>query len=177
MCGEQQHFQLHSVPNLGSSPRVRGAVLDTCGKGGRGGIIPACAGSSVPAFPICWIRWDHPRVCGEQCSRWSRCYAEEGSSPRVRGAERKNGAWYASKGIIPACAGSSSPCARSPRPNRDHPRVCGEQWVLTCAVTAHSGSSPRVRGAVAIVLAAEKGSGIIPACAGSSVNPWAACNA
>ena len=86
----------------------------------------------------------------------------------MRGAGPDDAAVRGHRGIIPACAGSSRGLQWRGLHRRDHPRVCGEQWALTCAVTAHSGSSPRVRGAVAGAVAEGPGDGIIPACAGSS---------
>ena len=107
-------------------------------------------------------------MCGEQGLHSNYDCRMTGSSPRVRGAAVSAGPRAVGVGIIPACAGSSRGLQWRGLHRRDHPRVCGEQWALTCAVTAHSGSSPRVRGAVAGAVAEGPGDGIIPACAGSS---------
>ena len=98
----------------------------------------------------------------------SYAYRGPGSSPRVRGAELSAPASWASRGIIPARAGSSfwRPCRRlTPR---DHPRACGEQQERALGPATKGGSSPRVRGAVALDIERAFALGIIPARAGSS---------
>ena len=65
-CGEQQFLTSLSEYVSGSSPRVRGAVLEYCDLIDGLGIIPARAGSRR-----CRPSWtapsrDHPRACGEQ---------------------------------------------------------------------------------------------------------------
>ena len=72
-----------------------------------------------------------------------------------------------SKGIIPACAGSSSWLLAHQMISRDHPRVCGEQVAMFSGFGAFEGSSPRVRGAVKCTNDNLDTSRIIPACAGS----------
>ena len=72
---------------------------------------------------------DHPRVCGEQTIRKSAIKSQTGSSPRVRGAEGADVAEVLARGIIPACAGSSTFESNRVATLRDHPRVCGEQAV------------------------------------------------
>ena len=48
-CGEQSALTERSVTSPGSSPRVRGAVIELCRRGVQVGIIPARAGSSRPS--------------------------------------------------------------------------------------------------------------------------------
>ena len=72
-----------------------------------------------------------------------------------------------SNGIIPACAGNSS---REPKERdrcRDHPRVCGEQFVSKMWPDIMKGSSPRVRGTDIAGECIPNTNGIIPACAGN----------
>ena len=113
--------------------------------------------------------WDHPRACGEQMFEFLADARYSGSSPRVRGAGDTKAPKPGKIGIIPACAGSSTPPRHRLASGWDHPRVCGEQYPFSCARLKFSGSSPRVRGAglglgfVAICF------GIIPACAGSRI--------
>ena len=71
-------------------------------------------------------------------------------------------------GIIPACAGSTALYLGERRHIWDHPRMCGEHTVECPYSTAYRGSSPHVRGALALVLVGAKLVGIIPACAGST---------
>ncbi len=100
-----------------------------------------------------------------------------GSSPRVRGAEWNGLNVTVTFGIIPARAGSSSPCCAPTASSRDHPRACGEQLFLPLTYQGPAGSSPRVRGAGSALNLTENRLGIIPARAGSSLRattaiPW-----
>ena len=70
--------------------------------------------------------------------------------------------------ITPACAGkTSSPEARR-RPDRDHPRVCGENAISRIFQLLLVGSPPRVRGKRAMKRMDRSGSRITPACAGKT---------
>ena len=67
VCGEQVSYSsCGKADSIGSSPRVRGTVLEGFGEPPARRFIPACAGNSPwpfsepPAQPV------HPRVCGEQ---------------------------------------------------------------------------------------------------------------
>ena len=51
--------------NVGSSPRMRGALLIPIGERYGIGIIPAYAGSTVVLYEADGYTRDHPRVCGE----------------------------------------------------------------------------------------------------------------
>ena len=90
-----------------------------------------------------------------------------GSSPRVRGAVDQVERDHLECGIIPARAGSSWRQQLTWYYLWDHPRACGEQEVLRRDVRRVVGSSPRVRGAAALVAADDDEVGIIPARAGS----------
>ena len=82
-------------------------------------------------------------------------------------------------GIIPACAGSTSPWPSASARCGDHPRMCGEHSSGPALIADIPGSSPHVRGAHAVTDCETPPSGIIPACAGSTVGlsvdgdePW-----
>ena len=51
---------------------------------------------------------------------------------------------------------------------KDHPRACGEHGMLAQSVLAWAGSSPRLRGALAVLGYSSIDDGIIPALAGST---------
>ena len=72
------------------------------------------------------------------------------------------------RGIIPACAGSTSQADSSGTASRDHPRMCGEHTPFAAAAEAIPGSSPHVRGAHHRRGEFVFAWGIIPACAGST---------
>ena len=114
---------------------------------------------------------DHPRVCGEQVNVLPLIQTITGSSPRVRGADIKRIIFNRQRGIIPACAGSSSLHVLPWAGARDHPRVCGEQSLNCVEIVNVKGSSPRVRGAGKQSKSGLTYSGIIPACAGSRAVP------
>ena len=130
-------------------------------------IIPACAGNRLCGLCGLWASRDHPRVCGEQFHDVSIPLVLQGSSPRVRGTELPQYREGGGLGIIPACAGNSLGRLSPPLPNRDHPRVCGEQAASAAFVIISPGSSPRVRGTEPTRKAIRLQSGIIPACAGN----------
>ena len=72
------------------------------------------------------------------------------------------------RGIIPACAGNTTPRCRGSSPAGDHPRVCGEHPRRRASWHFSAGSSPRVRGTLPAGPARERLPGIIPACAGNT---------
>ena len=51
------------------------------------GLIPACAGKTVPPKDMALRPWAHPRVCGENNEATNFSHASQGSSPRVRGKQ------------------------------------------------------------------------------------------
>ena len=72
------------------------------------------------------------------------------------------------RGIIPACAGSTSGRPSRERPWRDHPRMRGEHADKVNQQVVDMGSSPYARGAQAFGRKSSSPAGIIPACAGST---------
>ena len=168
MCGE--HFLVEIVCGwiAGSSPHVRGAREAPSAWFTQAGIIPACAGSTVSAWPApCSIR-DHPRMCGEHRPFMRAFTSHTGSSPHVRGAHQHDRVRGHDSGIIPACAGSTrceATCSCFPR---DHPRMCGEHYGVPVCFARFGGSSPHVRGAPTAAPTSKPQLGIIPACAGST---------
>src|SRR5690606_4670575 len=72
------------------------------------------------------------------------------------------------EGITPAYAGSTCSSPPASWPSADHPRIRGEHASRSLAMSAGLGSSPRARGALAVLvvwLALER---ITPACVGST---------
>ena len=188
MCGEHLPDTLTTSTPKGSSPHVRGALLRSQLCLSVGGIIPACAGSTLNRLTANISIRDHPRMCGEHFATPEPIVLSWGSSPHVRGARRTCCQTKLSCGIIPACAGSTRFCAADSWRNRDHPRMCGEHICLFCCflyvwdhprmcgehvgpdhrTSAHPGSSPHVRGARHGCTRQAHPARIIPACAGST---------
>ena len=168
MCGEHRICCQSCKISTGSSPHVRGALVQDFLQGLSTGIIPACAGSTVSwriRRPPCR---DHPRMCGEHNRGSSFGQSHKGSSPHVRGARQACDDALQESGIIPACAGSTAGLRRCLAGVRDHPRMCGEHNGWKDKAALYLGSSPHVRGARAGRLCGVPRSGIIPACAGST---------
>ena len=169
MCGEHDRGDVFQNRCEGSSPHVRGARLRWRHGSCRFGIIPACAGSTSFLDATCTPYRDHPRMCGEHhTSSWILSWVV-GSSPHVRGAQQQGLSALSEAGIIPACAGSTLRLF-TPTPLRwDHPRMCGEHEAVDGGDHLVEGSSPHVRGALLQLVRKVHICGIIPACAGSTI--------
>ena len=72
---------------LGSPPLARGTGLIKRRKVAKWGITPACAGNSHHSMLYLRVRWDHPRLRGEQAPRGCRQGRGAGSPPLARGTE------------------------------------------------------------------------------------------
>ena len=126
VCGENTGRRRGRPRAPGSSPRVRGKHPKSHGEGPALRLIPACAGKT--ARPRCcgMSRWAHPRVCGENQPGDDAPTADDGSSPRVRGKRTALKPAFEPCGLIPACAGKTTPATHTTSGRRAHPRVCGE---------------------------------------------------
>ena len=168
VCGEN----LTSTPTLlatrGSSPRVRGKRPPTTRAAPHTGLIPECAGKTAADHAGGTAYRAHPRVCGENLIPVIEALVPVGSSPRVRGKLDEQGQDDAVRGLIPACAGKTTPRRRRARQSRAHPRVCGENSHYEWEGCDCPGSSPRVRGKPRHRTAPRATDGLIPACAGKT---------
>ena len=157
----------------GSSPRMRGTPPVNDGHNRRIGIIPAYAGNTSRRIRSSFVRWDHPRVCGEHTLPARKESSSPGSSPRMRGTQRIHVDFPLAEGIIPAYAGNTLKCATMYTWVRDHPRVCGEHAHRNDNGTNDMGSSPRMRGTHPDIFVCADTKGIIPAYAGNTEPPTA----
>ena len=130
VCGEKTPFSENSFTKSGSPPRVRGKACAICTFPLSQRITPACAGKRGIALDAGTMVLDHPRVCGEKTPMRSEGVRGVGSPPRVRGKGRPGRlrVWLAR--ITPACAGKSCIACPHSFAFMDHPRVCGEKWML-----------------------------------------------
>ena len=145
--GEHADGVLTRMSIGGSSPHTRGAPVADPGSRTLYRIIPAYAGST-PAASRIWISpWDHPRIRGEHLNRIKGEMPSEGSSPHTRGARSPPPQTPGREGIIPAYAGSTSPCHSRGGGRRDHPRIRGEHLRRFPTTPSPVGSSPHTRGA------------------------------
>ena len=132
VCGEQLRTRISFSTFIGSPPRVRGTGGEISTKVVTGRITPACAGNSAPAGPCGPVSPDHPRVCGEQWGIRRGMAMLYGSPPRVRGTALPPEVVAKRGRITPACAGNRSAAPYGWQLHRDHPRVCGEQYLRYC---------------------------------------------
>ena len=153
----------------GSSPHARGALVRLAQGLRRGGIIPACAGSTASLSPAQGCAGDHPRMRGEHKDSSSPSTPSAGSSPHTRGTLHLDVPLHLVGGIIPACAGSTPPWPGLRPPGGDHPRMRGEHSSRGRDPVPRPGSSPHARRARRTRPPCGCWRRIIPACAGSTV--------
>ena len=170
VCGENNTDFEYCGGTPGSSPRVRGKQRGCWKRCNSAGLIPACAGKTRAHQVIQDRCQAHPRVCGENTIAKKHRSFNDGSSPRVRGKQSVIISRFVSVGLIPACAGKTHGPNRVCHANRAHPRVCGENTSLKTLSVARDGSSPRVRGKPSVDAEPIRRSGLIPACAGKTLN-------
>ena len=168
MCGENYDDEIEYTPGWGSSPRVRGKLIDGHAYRFRVRLIPACAGKTVAIRHRRRLPRAHPRVCGENLSPSFFSRALLGSSPRVRGKLPQHPAHVLDSGLIPACAGKTSSWARWSSSDWAYPRVCGENLPIEKLPSVDTGLSPRVRGKLEDFILGQLRGRIIPACAGKT---------
>ena len=108
-------------------------------------------------------------MCGENVVPRALAGVTAGSSPRVRGKRGLKTASRRTGGLIPACAGKTNVQARSGSPCPAHPRVCGENPHASRDCRRIPGSSPRVRGKPDTKYPDSSHTGLIPACAGKTI--------
>ena len=87
----------------------------------------------------------------------------------MRGKVGETGAMSVTPRITPAYAGKRNLNNVQRRKAQDHPRVCGEKYVVFDVIIDALGSPPRMRGKVARCLCKALCEGITPAYAGKSV--------
>ena len=129
-------------------------------------ITPAYAGKRPVLHGAgSWSR-DHPRVCGEKQGLEQPLQMQAGSPPRMRGKEMQEQLAKLTDGITPAYAGKRCFGLRCGVLHWDHPRVCGEKWLIASLTQSLLGSPPRMRGKVAPFTFLFQLGGITPAYAG-----------
>ena len=147
-CGEKGRRYIRIKGLHGSSPLMRGKVVDNSFNGLCIRIIPACAGKRSYPCRSHEKRRNHPRLCGEKFWLTSIRLARCGSSPLMRGKVQSTHNDTDRIRIIPAHAGKSGYDAIYRQQMWDHPRSCGEKGFVVLAFRAIAGSSPLMRGKV-----------------------------
>ena len=105
-------------------------------------------------------------MCGEKVFAYADNREAMGSPPHVRGKEPRFPHLLPDSRITPACAGKSHFRQIWKSGGRDHPRMCGEKWMVKRHRILRQGSPPHVRGKEMPQLEAAMDEGITPACAG-----------
>ena len=147
---------------------MRGKRLGLLSLGLGLGLIPAHAGKTRPRGTPSQTERAHPRACGENgWCRHLRC-GVMGSSPRMRGKPQHLNCSHRFKRLIPAHAGKTSRAAATWISHPAHPRACGENPVFGFPMLMLPGSSPRMRGKLAVVEGGQVNRGLIPAHAGKT---------
>ncbi len=108
-------------------------------------------------------------MCGDHGQARSNLQNIKGSPPHVRGPLRKYFSFLRSMGITPACAGTTIGNYPVKYGRRDHPRMCGDHFLLSLPHIFGKGSPPHVRGPLGILTGQEYEQGITPACAGTTI--------
>ena len=131
---------------MGSPPQVRGKRNASYHSARFGRITPAGAGKTLLFANFRAFQWDHPRRCGENSILLKLHVAAEGSPPQVRGKQRYFKHVPRKIRITPAGAGKTASLSRMLTAWWDHPRRCGENFIVLLAELAEMGSPPQVRG-------------------------------
>ena len=153
---------------LGSPPRVREKLFGHLAQYHVFRITPACAGKTNRQNDFDRMNWDHPRVCGKNLVDATVGKRVLGSPPRVREKHKYIENSSKTNGITPACAGKTLNRQRCCHAKKDHPRVCGKNFLRQLFALKRLGSPPRVREKHLVLIYILIHSGITPACAGKT---------
>ena len=125
-CGEHIAAEVEFERTYGSSPRMRGTLVESASADVGLRFIPAHAGNtSIQTTRHCRVAV-HPRACGEHGLRARQSLSGSGSSPRMRGTPHPARYQPADGRFIPAHAGNTASTRTMLVPDTVHPRACGE---------------------------------------------------
>ena len=163
------------LDDAGSPPRVRGKQVRLRCPAPRPRLTPACAGKTLrgPSWPAALRA--HPRVCGENSSKLVGMDVATGSPPRVRGKPVQATGPRRPRGLTPACAGKTPRFRAVRSKGTAHPRVCGENVVMSIEARREVGSPPRVRGKPPLARLGGLAGRLTPACAGKTAGTPTTC--
>ena len=129
-CGENVSPSTRYSRPSGSPPRMRGKPDGVAVGAALERITHADAGKTKTWHVITSIDWDHPRGCGENKRCLSPCEKGGGSPPRMRGKLTQIRVDGVSERITPADAGKTGSSLGNDTPTTDHPRGCGENYII-----------------------------------------------
>ena len=132
ICSRQKSIRSGTArDSFSQTPHMRGKVLDGVKVILVLGITPACAGKSPLQFEADVANKDHPRMCGEKRLLHFFGFCVIGSPPHVRGKARVCLFLGLPLRITPACAGKSISGHLCGGQFQDHPRMCGEKFIIS----------------------------------------------
>ena len=168
-----EHQDEGSVTGLegGSSPLMRGKLLQDDRFLPVDGLIPAHAGKTEPGCSRTSPSTAHPHSCGENVVCFCAPSAVQGSSPLMRGKRGHGSHGQVEHGLIPAHTGKTRACRAEPTSTRAHPRSRGENPPPLEVPKYAMGSSPLMRGKSGRVHGVTERLGLIPTHAGKT---WSA---
>ena len=167
-CGANIEICEATNPTDGSSPHMRGKRVLFDGELAHERIIPAHAGQTGVADTTDAMRTDHPRTCGANAVVPPHAVGWLGSSPHMRGKPHHEPSRARHTRIIPAHAGQTHLDDHRHSAWADHPRTCGANELSIDLGCFASGSSPHMRGKLAVADTEEDRVRIIPAHAGQT---------
>ena len=168
MCGNDASPGAVSSTPPGSPPLVRERLHSYRNNFVLLRITPACAGTTYIALAVSFVIWDHPRLCGNDQRHTRDRHLAAGSPPLVRERLSLADAGISFDRITPACAGTTR-CKATPAACwRDHPRLCGNDFLFVHFFLLHLGSPPLVRERPRLSKSDRYCLGITPACAGTT---------
>ena len=130
----------------GSSPHMRGTLLELERRFGGERFIPAHAGNTRGRRGRCSRSAVHPRTCGEHSVDSIGNGWRTGSSPHMRGTPGRLSGPLRGARFIPAHAGNTSGTCDEDSAATVHPRTCGEHDTQEPPHSTNDGSSPHMRG-------------------------------
>ncbi len=169
MRGENFECRPGPARVTGSSPHARGkrseAPVDRINRR----LIPACAGKTTACSVDLDAPGAHPRMRGENCRLPNEGDGMSGSSPHARGKLILIPGISEGIRLIPACAGKTNVSRSFSTSFGAHPRMRGENRIVTCSNTRPLGSSPHARGKRGLFDYQASRYRLIPACAGKTL--------
>ena len=126
VCGEHGIHRCARNPHKGSSPRMRGTLQFVQVYVDGAGLIPTYAGNTTLQSVNAFSAWAHPHVCGEHKRQSTPAGLVRGSSPRMRGTQRRRTYEQPPTGLIPTYAGNTCGFFAARPTAGAHPHVCGE---------------------------------------------------
>ena len=115
------------------------------------------------------LLWDHPRTCGEKVAVILSVPEVTGSPPHMRGKVELCDFEQRVVGITPAHAGKRHLARTRAVGCRDHPRTCGEKYLIGTGLGDTQGSPPHMRGKETVKVVHVTTKRITPAHAGKSL--------